>query len=419
MEGCRLAVNDLACRRGDRLLFRGLSFELNAGEALQVAGPNGTGKSSLLRIVAGLLRAVRRDGRARGDVALLDERSALDEHLPLGRALAFWGRIDGGGYRRRQPRSDLGSSRCSTCRCGSSRPASASAPRCPAVGQRRRALWLLDEPLNGLDAARRRRDFAAAGWRYRRRGRRGDHRLAPAVRVPGPDASSTDGLRAMRVVWALLAATSRRCSAAGGAAGRCCRCCSSSLVAMLFPFAVGPDPVLLARTGGGIVWVAALLAAILPLDRLLAPDLEQGFFDQFAVRGIAEEAVVAVRLLAHWLSFGPPLMLAALPAAALLGLPRRHAAYGRMGPAGGHAGPRRDRPDHRRADRSPARRSGARRAAADPARRAAADLRRRRALDRRPERPRPHRRDQPAAVRDHAVRGRRGDQGCAGGVVRF
>ncbi|HEY7807815.1 MAG TPA: heme exporter protein CcmB [Croceibacterium sp.] len=91
-------------------------------------------------------------------------------------------------------------------------------------------------------------------------------------------------------------------------------------VAMLFPFAVGPDPVLLARAGGGIVWVAALLAAILPLDRLLAPDLEQGFFDQFAVRGVAEEAVVAVRLLAHWLSFGPPLMLAALPAAALLGL---------------------------------------------------------------------------------------------------
>jgi heme exporter protein B len=90
--------------------------------------------------------------------------------------------------------------------------------------------------------------------------------------------------------------------------------------AMLFPFAVGPDSVLLAKAGGGIVWVAALLAAILPLDRLLAPDLEQGMFDQFAVRGIAEEAVVAVRLVAHWLSFGPPLMLAALPAAALLGL---------------------------------------------------------------------------------------------------
>ena len=63
-----------------------------------------------------------------------------------------------------------------------------------------------------------------------------------------------------------------------------------------------------------MIWVAALLAAILPLDRLVAPDLEQGFFDQWALRGIAEEAVIAVRTLAHWLSFGPPLMLAAVPA---------------------------------------------------------------------------------------------------------
>lgn len=91
-------------------------------------------------------------------------------------------------------------------------------------------------------------------------------------------------------------------------------------VAMLYPFAVGPAPELLARTGGGMVWVAALLASILPLDRLLASDVERGFFDQLSLRGIAEELVVAVRVLAHWLSFGPPLMLAAVPAAALLGI---------------------------------------------------------------------------------------------------
>ncbi|HVR90914.1 MAG TPA: heme exporter protein CcmB [Novosphingobium sp.] len=91
-------------------------------------------------------------------------------------------------------------------------------------------------------------------------------------------------------------------------------------VAMLFPFAVGPDAPLLARTGGGVIWVAALLAAILPLDRLVEPDLELGMFDQWTLRGISEEAIIAVRVLAHWLSFGPPLMLAAVPAAALLGL---------------------------------------------------------------------------------------------------
>ncbi len=91
-------------------------------------------------------------------------------------------------------------------------------------------------------------------------------------------------------------------------------------VAMLYPFAVGPARVLLARTGGWVIWVAALLASILPLDRLLQRDVERGFFDQLYLRGIAEELVVAVRLIAHWLSFGPPLMLAAIPAAALLGL---------------------------------------------------------------------------------------------------
>ena len=94
-------------------------------------------------------------------------------------------------------------------------------------------------------------------------------------------------------------------------------------VAMLYPFAVGPDATLLARTGGGVIWVAALLAAILPLDRLVEPDIEAGLFDQWALRGISEELVIAVRVLAHWLSFGPPLMLATLPAAALLGLDAR------------------------------------------------------------------------------------------------
>ncbi len=91
-------------------------------------------------------------------------------------------------------------------------------------------------------------------------------------------------------------------------------------VAMLYPFAVGPEPALLARTGGGVVWVAALLAAILPLERLVAADLEAGVFDQLHLRGLSEELAMASRLLAHWLAFAPLLLLATLPAAALLGL---------------------------------------------------------------------------------------------------
>ncbi len=91
-------------------------------------------------------------------------------------------------------------------------------------------------------------------------------------------------------------------------------------VAMLYPFAVGPDAPLLARTGGGVVWIAALLAAILPLDSLVARDIELGVFDQLKLRGVTEEVSMAVRLAAHWLSFGPPLILATFPAAALLNL---------------------------------------------------------------------------------------------------
>lgn len=92
------------------------------------------------------------------------------------------------------------------------------------------------------------------------------------------------------------------------------------LVASLYPFAVGPDATILRRTGGGMIWIAALLASLLPVDRLVAPDADSGILDQIALRGIGEEMLVSARLIAHWLGFGPPLMIATLPAAALLKL---------------------------------------------------------------------------------------------------
>lgn len=92
------------------------------------------------------------------------------------------------------------------------------------------------------------------------------------------------------------------------------------LVAALYPFAVGPDAALLGRTGGGMLWIAALLAALLPVDRLVAPDRDAGMLDQLAVRGIPDEIVALAKLIAHWIGFGPPLMVAVLPAAALLRL---------------------------------------------------------------------------------------------------
>jgi heme exporter protein B len=92
------------------------------------------------------------------------------------------------------------------------------------------------------------------------------------------------------------------------------------LVATLYPFGVGPDGALLARTGGGVLWIAALLAALLPVDRLVAPDVDTGVIDQLVVRGVSDEVIILSKMVAHWLSFVLPLMLAALPASALLRL---------------------------------------------------------------------------------------------------
>lgn len=92
------------------------------------------------------------------------------------------------------------------------------------------------------------------------------------------------------------------------------------LVATLFPFALGPGAALLRRLAPGVLWVAALLAALLPVERLVAPDQESGVLDQLVARGIAEETIALAKLIAHWLSFGPAMMIASLPAAAAFDL---------------------------------------------------------------------------------------------------
>lgn len=92
------------------------------------------------------------------------------------------------------------------------------------------------------------------------------------------------------------------------------------LVATIVPFAVGPDARLLARIGGGALWIAALTAALLPVERLIEPDRADGMLDQLALTGTTEEAVGAAKMIGHWLTFGPMMLLAAVPASLLVGL---------------------------------------------------------------------------------------------------
>jgi heme exporter protein B len=93
------------------------------------------------------------------------------------------------------------------------------------------------------------------------------------------------------------------------------------VAASLFPFALGPGPEMLSRIAAGIVWVCALLASLLPLDRLFGADFEDGSLDLLLLSGLPAPLLAAAKALAHWLSTGLPLLLAAAPVAIMLRLP--------------------------------------------------------------------------------------------------
>ena len=124
-----LVLRDVACLRGGRLLFEGLSLALEPGGAALVTGPNGAGKSSMIRVAAGLLAPAAGRVEGEGDRALLAETVALDPELPLGKALRVWAGLDGPRWRARWKPSGWRASTGS--RCGCSRPVSAAAPRSP------------------------------------------------------------------------------------------------------------------------------------------------------------------------------------------------------------------------------------------------------------------------------------------------
>jgi heme exporter protein A len=146
----RLAFDAVTGVRGGRTLFEGVSFALSAGDALHVSGANGAGKSTLLRIAAGLLQANVGTISREGNIALADERMALDLEQPLIKALGYWAEIDEGEL--------------SFALAGTGLTHLAQVPvRMLSTGQRKRAtlarikashghIWLLDEPANGLDA---------------------------------------------------------------------------------------------------------------------------------------------------------------------------------------------------------------------------------------------------------------------------
>lgn len=92
------------------------------------------------------------------------------------------------------------------------------------------------------------------------------------------------------------------------------------LVVILFPFGVGPDAILLKTMAPGIIWVAALLAALLSLDSIFRSDFDDGFLEQLVLSPYPLSVLVLAKVIAHWLVSGFPLVLVAPLLAVFLGM---------------------------------------------------------------------------------------------------
>ena len=159
----KLVVQDIACRRGGRLLFAGLSFAVAAGEMLVLRGPNGVGKTSLLRVIAGFLRPEAGKVELQGgliDTALAQQchyvahQNAIKPQLTVVENLRFWAAFMGDARARRTLDAALAALRLNGLRHLHAGVLSAGQKRRLALARLacvRRPVWLLDEPTVGLD----------------------------------------------------------------------------------------------------------------------------------------------------------------------------------------------------------------------------------------------------------------------------
>ena len=169
----------------------------------------------------------------------------------------------------------------------------------------RRPVWLLDEPTNALDTSGQAMFAALMGDHLARGGLiiAATHAAAGNCR-----ARAADRGRRMTALAALIRRDIRIALRVGG--GALIGVLFFLTVVVLMPFAVGPDLALLTRLGPAILWLGALLASLLTLDRLFMADHEDGSLDLIVMSRTPLELTCAAKALAHWLAAGVPLILA-------------------------------------------------------------------------------------------------------------
>jgi heme exporter protein B len=370
-QGGVLEAEGIAAFRGERLVFRDLSFTLSPGETLVLGGPNGSGKSTLLRLLAGLLRPA--SGRllwngkeALSDlpqharrVAYLGHQDAIKPGLTAAENLQFAARVSGASV-------------CAGLQAMGLEELADLPARMLSAGQKRRLalarlalssapLWLVDEPTVGLDSS----SIALLATMLKAR-QDGGGMLVVATHVPLPlsgaaelcliggssipvepirDYPPKQATEISPLSWERGAAPGERSSPVGqgiSEGGLTAPRLFSALLARelhlslrhsadttaallfflvvigLFPLAIGPGSEILGRIAPGVIWVAALLAAVLPLDRLFGSDFEDGSVDLLLLSGLAPSGVTAAKAAAHWLVTGVPLLVATGPLGAML-----------------------------------------------------------------------------------------------------
>jgi len=156
-----LQAKDLACQRGARVLFEGVTFTLARGDALTVTGPNGSGKSSLLRILAGLLEPVYGHIDQRAESLYLGHLDALKPHLSALENVRFWVRLFGGAEAdasaalARFGLASVADLPGGVLSAGQRRRLALARFACFIGADSARPLWLMDEPDGALDDASR------------------------------------------------------------------------------------------------------------------------------------------------------------------------------------------------------------------------------------------------------------------------